>query len=1155
MRLPALPSALAVGALALTPHGSGGQPPAPAVAPPPRVLADAGVEDARRFAKSLDAWGAVCGGPAGEAGARRLYARYLELWAEYRFVEAGEVVRALVAARTRMNGEGHFETRNVCTLLETVKHVVALPDGLRAEYVETIKLGNERAALEQRGRYPEAIRLSERILAVRRRVLRPDDIPVDINHHAILLHEATRYAEAEPLFREALEITRRLVGTDHPATAAVCGNLAMTLDKLDRFTEARARYDEAVAIDTRLWGNDHPSTAVAYSNLATHLDRQARYAESEPLLRRVLDIMCRAEGTEGPHALISRSNLAFNLNAQGRYAEAERLYRKVLDSRLEPAGEKYLAAAASAPAQAAQYLRRRAHPDAARSYANLAVNLDSQGRYAAAETLYRQALAIYQALDVQSDLVAMICSSLAVTLNNQGKYEEAEQFYEKAVRIFLRASKERRDREVARVTNNRAANLVSQGKLADAQKLHEEALAIFRDLFGDDHPDVAASYNNLAKTLSARGRHAEAEPLLRKAVEIHGKTLGPNHPHTANSRLNLAVCLHHQGKYAEATPELEAALDLHRRSLGEGHPGTAGAYRAVVINSCARGEYAKAEALAAAAAASFEAARLRISFAGLDRAGPAAELSPLPALAIAAAHGGKLTVAWQALERNLARGLLDDLAAHPLSDGERRREQELLGRVNALDGRVGFLLARGPATDAERHQAERERDAAQAELAQFEADLAKQYGVGIGKVYDLPAVQARLPEDAALLAWVDLPTEPKWHDPKGDHWACLVKRRGDPVWVQLSGSGPKNAWTDEDDQLAARVRRAFAARPDDPRAGWKDLTDRLAGQRLAPLKEHLDGVRHLVVLPSAGMAGVPVGALTDLTVSYAPSGTMFAWLREKRAAAGVGRPDRPLLAFGNPAFKKGGDGPAPLLGTQQELAGIARVFDQSVQFKGPEASEQNLDRLAAEKGGLRRFGYLHFATHGVLDDRRPMRSALLLAQDRLPDPLDRVLGGEEAYDGRLTAERMLRRWKLDAELVTLSACDTGLGKYAGGEGYLGFSQALFVAGARSLVLSLWEVDDAATALLMTRFYENLMGVPEGLPGGPVRPLPKAEALAEAMKWLRDLKPEEVDQLRKDLPARGTRGRIEKRKPTAATAAPSYDHPYYWSGFVLIGDPR
>src|SRR5262249_13333517 len=155
-------------------------------------------------------------------------------------------------------------------------------------------------------------------------------------------------------------------------------------------------------------------------------------------------------------------------------------------------------------------------------------------------------------------------------------------------------------------------------------------------------------------------------------------------------------------------------------------------------------------------------------------------------------------------------------------------------------------------------------------------------------------------------------------------------------------------------------------------------------------------------------------------------------------------------------------------GTRTEVQAIARAFPKAELLLGPEASEQNLDRLA-RTGRLRAFRFLHFATHGVLDDQAAMRSALILSQDQLPNPLEQVLAGKQAYDGRLTAEQMLRSWQLDADLVTLSACQTGLGKYGGGEGYLGFAQALFLAGARSLLLSLWKVDDTATALLMTRF--------------------------------------------------------------------------------------
>jgi CHAT domain-containing protein len=296
---------------------------------------------------------------------------------------------------------------------------------------------------------------------------------------------------------------------------------------------------------------------------------------------------------------------------------------------------------------------------------------------------------------------------------------------------------------------------------------------------------------------------------------------------------------------------------------------------------------------------------------------------------------------------------------------------------------------------------------------------------------------------------------------------------------------------------------------------------------------------------------------------------MFAWLQERRTKSGRDATTATLLALGDPAFKVVADASpepksnptpspfreatfTPLPGTRREVLSISRLFAKKPRLLlGADASEQKLDELAAS-GGLRQFRYVHFATHGVLDDSRPMQSALILAQDRRPDPLDEALGKKEAYPGRLTAEQILRGWKLDAELVSLSACNSGLGKYRDGEGYLGFSQALFLSGARSLVLSLWQVDDAATALLMTRFYENLLGTPDN----PQARLSKAEALAEAKRWLRGLSVEEVRQLSQDLPARGTRGRFAPAKPgTEPAAPPRFEHPYYWAGFILIGDPQ
>ena len=101
----------------------------------------------------------------------------------------------------------------------------------------------------------------------------------------------------------------------------------------------------------------------------------------------------------------------------------------------------------------------------------------------------------------------------------------------------------------------------------------------------------------------------------------------------------------------------------------------------------------------------------------------------------------------------------------------------------------------------------------------------------------------------------------------------------------------------------------------------------------------------------------------------------------------------------------------------------------------------------------------------MIDEAIPQRSAVILTQTDLPDPLTQVLHHKPAFDGRLSVREIQRGWELKAELVTLSACETALGRDAGGDGFVGFTQALLMSGTRSVCLSLWKVDDTATALL------------------------------------------------------------------------------------------
>ena len=475
--------------------------------------------------------------------------------------------------------------------------------------------------------------------------------------------------------------------------------------------------------------------------------------------------------------------------------------------------------------------------------------------------------------------------------------------------------------------------------------------------------------------------------------------------------------------------------------------------------------------------------------------------------------------------------------------------------------------------------------------------LATQYGPLAGEVAPLAKIQASLPADTALIAWVDIrPPGPNSADPDGEHWGVVVRAAGSPAWVKLQGTGKDRHWIQNDDELPGQVRNAVRDQAGPGASDWRSLVQRLYEQRLVPLADALaatpDGLpaaRRLVVLPSAALALVPVEALLPpddpRTISYAPSATILTYLRQQpHSDAPAG-----LLALGDPVFDerpatpaepgplpdhgllltgvvpgsnaanhglKGGDvlleyngvplhqhadlkpiaapgDPVPvevwrdgqiarrevdrgplgaivdpqparvalesqrrfqqllataragdaatfprLPGTRLEVAELARLFAAANRpvrlLLDAEASEPELDRLASSDE-LGRFGFIHLATHGVIDEQFPQRTAVILTQNGLPDPLTQVLDKKPVYDGRLVVREIQRDWDLKAELVTLSACETAQGRFAGGEGFIGFTQALLLSGARSVCLSLWKVDDTATALLMRRFYANLLG--------------------------------------------------------------------------------
>src|SRR5262249_35764848 len=153
-------------------------------------------------------------------------------------------------------------------------------------------------------------------------------------------------------------------------------------------------------------------------------------------------------------------------------------------------------------------------------------------------------------------------------------------------------------------------------------------------------------------------------------------------------------------------------------------------------------------------------------------------------------------------------------------------------------------------------------------------------------VSSLPDIQKQLPPDAALILWLDQRGVLGAADPHGEHWACVIRRQGPTVWQKLPGSGPGKEWTREDAALPRRLRTGLTT-PEGAGGTREELPRRLRAQRLTPLETHLQAagalpaVTRLIVLPGGWMAGIPVETLTDrYTISYAPSGTVFARLQE-----------------------------------------------------------------------------------------------------------------------------------------------------------------------------------------------------------------------------------------------------------------------------------
>ena len=258
-----------------------------------------------------------------------------------------------------------------------------------------------------------------------------------------------------------------------------------------------------------------------------------------------------------------------------------------------------------------------------------------------------------------------------------------------------------------------------------------------------------------------------------------------------------------------------------------------------------------------------------------------------------------------------------------------------------------------------------------------------------------------------------------------------------------------------------------------------------------------------------------------------------------------------------------------LPGFRKELDSVSKLFEK--QFPDQTASVLSGDK-ATEDSFLTeagKFGTLHLITHGYFEEPgvKSINQAVvpqdsLISDTKSPDPffntsLPGLLSGlamagantpsedpENSHDGILRATEIEASSLQGVHLVVLSACETGLGAVAGGEGLTGLQRAFQVAGARTVIASLWKVDDDATLTLMTEFYRNLWE----------KKLSKLDALREAQLTMPRSYDPKSGQLTRSLGTKSEKVDPNKKPDPADTTATRLD-PRYWAAFQLSGDWR
>ncbi len=827
-----------------------------------------------------------------------------------------------------------------------------------------------------------------------------------------------------------------------------------------RYEETRQLAERALAISEKVLGKEHPFVANLLCDLANnYYDEKQDFAKAISLLERALAISEKASGEEHPNTAGVSRMLAFLYLESNEVAKAERMAQRAVEISRKTLGPEH-------------------HLVASCLHTLAQVTRDPEKM----EQLLRQALTLSEKiLDAEHINIAVILNDLGVLYTEKRDYEQAEHFLLRSQAIYEKIRGPRNISQVVSLFN--LGRLARERKdYAKAEECYSKAVAIVEKAFGPENSRLAMILNNMANIYRAKGEYAKSLEAHLQVLRISETTRGAYHPLTLLSLGNIAKTYAAQGNIAEAI-KFQARVD----GVIE---------RNIELNLIIGSERQKLSYLNAVTERTDRTISLNSDLAPGDQTA-----SALAALVLLQRKGRVL----DAMSGSFA----------SLRQKSTPEEQALLKQYNDVTAQLAHLVLNGPQGMAfQEHQKkvgelEEEKEKLEAEISRRSAE----FRAGSQPV-TVAAVQAAIPAGAALIEFaVYRPFDPKaesnseaYKEPR--YIAYVVHQKGEVLWRDLGDAR-------EIDQRVGALRQALR----DPLR--RDVGNRARAvdeKVMQPVRALIGDANQLLISPDGALNLIPFETLVDergryliqrYSFTYLTSGRDLLRLQVARRAQNssfviadplFGEPDLPQPVIANYANAhsrvKNRDSItsttdlssvyfAPLVGTAQEARTIKSLFPESNTLLRQQATESALKQVSAPR-------LLHIATHGFFLTNGLASSAAgtniqstraISASAKVANPLLRsglALAGANLRkdgddDGILTAMEAsgLNLW--GTKLVTLSACDTGLGEVKNGEGVYGLRRAFVLAGTESLVMSLWPVSDYVTREMMTAYYTGLRG--------------------------------------------------------------------------------